>query len=491
MATATVHTLLLPWSAQGHIAPVMQLAEVLATQAGFITTIVYSARTNARLQGAASPGPRHPNMTVEVINDGLNTDPLHTPSLEETMASIPIMQEGLEKLLGELMERPHPVTCLISGTFCPWTQPIAKKFNIPRVELWSSLASIYCLGFYHHLLVSEGFVPWKGGRREDTWITCIPGLPPMRASDYPKELMPAEAETDPERIEHICKFVKNAYGNAGEQYRVLVNSIYELESSAFDALNADRVQACAIGPVFLHNLSNTEIGLPFKQPRTSMYKEDNTCLQWLDGKAHASTLYIAFGSDSKMAKDDMQELAYGLEASGQSFLWVIRPGSLLGESSIDDVLPEGFQERTLERGLVVSWAPQTAVLAHSSIGGFLSHCGWNSTLETLWLGVPILAWPQRADQGINKKFIEEDWKVGLAVEKNEEGRVMRASIEKAVGALMQGEQGSHAREKVKEYKELMARATQEGGSSRTNLEKFINDLRHFSTTQDNEKCSPT
>lgn len=205
-------------------------------------------------------------------------------------------------------------------------------------------------------------------------------------------------------------------------------------------------------------------------------------MQWLDSKDTASTLYVAFGTESKFPKDDIQELALGLEASEHNFLWVIRPGSVLGESSLSDILPDGFQERTNQRGQVVSWVPQPSVLAHRAIAGFLSHCGWNSTMESMWLGVPIIAWPQRVDQGINKKMIEEHWKVGIALEKDEEGRVKRAAVERAVRALLQGKEGLRARKIAEEMKEVMLNATQRGGSSRMNLEMFIHDLFQASDT---------
>eukprot|EP00250_Pteridium_aquilinum_P020391 c24798_g1_i1 orf=154-1605(+) len=474
------HIMLLPWTGQGHIIPTVQLAQILASQEGFLTTLVLSGRSHARLEAAASPLLQQPNIKVQVIKDGLNPDPSHIPSFQEQTSAIPTLQQSLEDLLQDLMASPHPVTCLISGTFCSWTQAIAQKFNIPRAELWTSPAYIYCAGFYHHCLYPAGLFPLKG-RREDTTITCIPGLPPIKASDFVKEFLPTEeeAQANAERVEWINKHVKEAYGNARDQFRILVNSIYELDSQALNTLCADGVSAYAIGPLFLQDASRNHSEQPFKQQRTSVHKEDYTCLQWLDGKENASTLYIAFGTESKMTKDEVQELAFGLEASGQTFLWVIRSGSVIDESSMDSVLPEGFQERVIERGLIVSWAPQIDVLAHPSIGGFMSHCGWNSTLETLWQGVPILAWPMRADQGINKKFIVEDWKVGIAVEKHE-GKVTRYSIEKDIRALMQEEEGARMREKVKEVKEVLCKAIQEGGSTRRNLDQFIHDLRCLS-----------
>ncbi|MCO5547255.1 hypothetical protein L7F22_000700 [Adiantum nelumboides] len=399
-----LHVVLLPWTSQGHITPVVQLGEVLAARTeGLRVTLVVTARVKARFDRAASP-------------------------------------------------RPHP----------------------PQ-KLWSSPAFIYCIGCYHHCLVSSGVVPLKG-KSEETWITCIPGLPPIHATDFVKEFLQTQEEVDVdfERFQRLRKYTKDIYGTANEQYRILVNTVYELDSEALYALCADGVQALAIGPLFLQTTRNKESGQPVSRLGVSAYEEDCSWLQWLDGKESASVLYIAFGSEAKIVKDEMQELAHGLEASGKSFLWIIRPGSVVDENSIGTVLPEGFQERMRERGQIVSWAPQMDVLAHPSIGGFLSHCGWNSTLETLWLGVPILGWPQRADQGVNKRFIEEQWKVGIVVEKHE-GGVTRSSSEKAIRALMQ-EGGALVRERVKETQKLLCKTVQEGGSSQRNLDTFVHDL---------------
>ncbi|KAI5071089.1 hypothetical protein GOP47_0013340 [Adiantum capillus-veneris] len=472
-----VHVVLLPWTSQGHITPVVQLGEVLATRSeGFRVTLVVTARVKARFDRTASPLLYHPLIILQVIDDGLNPDPSYTPSFPEVIASLPTQQQSLESLLLALAASPHPATCLISGSFCSWSKSVAVKVGIPRAELWSSPAFIYCIGFYHHCLLSSGLIPFKG-KLEDTWITCIPGLPPIRGTDFVKEFLQRQEdfEEDPERFQRVCQYIKDTYGNANEQYRILVNSVYELDSEALDTLCADGVQALAIGPLFLHNTPNKGTEKPVNPLGISAYEEDRSCLQWLDGKEKASVLYIAFGSEAKIAKDEMQELAHALEASEQRFLWVIRPESVVDETSIDSILPEGFQERVTERGKIVSWAPQMDVLAHPSIVAFLSHCGWNSTLETLWLGVPILAWPQRADQGVNKRFIEEHWKVGIAVEKHE-GKATRASIGIAIRELMQEERGAIARERVKEYQELLKKTVQEGGSSRRNLDKFIHDL---------------
>ncbi|KAI5059695.1 hypothetical protein GOP47_0026014 [Adiantum capillus-veneris] len=132
-----------------------------------------------------------------------------------------------------------------------------------------------------------------------------------------------------------------------------------------------------------------------------MKTEDNAqteCLSWLNLQAESSVIYVAFGSLAKLSVEEIQELAVGLEASGSPFLWVIREDAVTMEE-LPQVLPEGFLERTRGKGMIISWAPQVRVLAHKAVGGFLSHCGWNSTVESLWAGVPLLCCPRLRSRG--------------------------------------------------------------------------------------------
>ncbi|MCO5547244.1 hypothetical protein L7F22_000689 [Adiantum nelumboides] len=239
-----VHVLLVPWSGQGHLTPVLQLAQVLVCKPGLLITLALSAQTSARMEGASPSLPHHPSIKLEVIRDGLNPDSSHIRSLDDLTASIPVMQQSLQKLLEDLMASPHPVTCLISGTVCYWTKSVARSFSIPRVELWSSPAFIYSIGLFHHRLIKEGLVPLKG-QRNNAWITGIPGLPAMKAIDFVKEMSPTEEEiqADPDRFPRLLKRVKDTYGDARDQYRILVNSIYDLESQAFDVLCGEQVRA--------------------------------------------------------------------------------------------------------------------------------------------------------------------------------------------------------------------------------------------------------
>ena len=181
--------------------------------------------------------------------------------------------------------------------------------------------------------------------------------------------------------------------------------------------------------------------------------------------------------------DQLKEIAKGLEMSGHRFLWVVRsPPSnrkedkflLPPEPNLDELLPEGFLDRTRDRGLVVKkWAPQVAVLSHDSVGGFVTHCGWNSVLEAVRAGVPMVAWPLYAEQRFNKVVLVEEMKLALPMHESDGGLVVATEVEKRVRQLMDSEDGKLLREVATARKEEAALAMSDGGSSRVELSKLI------------------
>lgn len=181
------------------------------------------------------------------------------------------------------------------------------------------------------------------------------------------------------------------------------------------------------------------------------------------------------------------ELAIGLEASGQPFLWVIRSDVVKGEE-LSSMLPEGFESRTKGRGTIVSWAPQVAVLEHEAVGGFLTHCGWNSTLESLWVGVPMLACPRRAEQKTNARFIANEWGVGILLGGTKEGILKNRDVQEGVEALMIGKIGQQARKKAQELKDIVRKAAAQGGSSHTNLLMFAEEMRNRQSNLTHKPC---
>ncbi|KAL6221453.1 hypothetical protein ACLB2K_009204 [Fragaria x ananassa] len=204
----------------------------------------------------------------------------------------------------------------------------------------------------------------------------------------------------------------------------------------------------------------------------SLFKPDRveTCMKWLDSKETGSVVYVSFGSLANLTKEQMEELAWGLNNSNYHFLWVIK-------ESEKQKLPTNFFEEISEKGLVVSWCSQLQVLAHKAVGCFVTHCGWNSTLEALSLGVPMVTLPQFADQTTNGKLVADVWKVGVRVKVNEKGFITKEELVMRVKQVMDKEVGMEIRKASQIWKKLAKEAVDEGGSSDRNIEEFAAQLR--------------
>ncbi|KZV45811.1 UDP-glucuronosyltransferase [Dorcoceras hygrometricum] len=209
--------------------------------------------------------------------------------------------------------------------------------------------------------------------------------------------------------------------------------------------------------------------------RTSLIKEENYCLAWLDKQAYRSVIYVSLGSLATIEEEELQELAWGLANSEQPFLWVIRPASINGSEWIE-CLPKDFEERTRERGCVVQWAPQKDVLSHPGIGGFLTHCGWNSTLESICEGVPMICRPCFADQLVDSRYLTHVWRVGLELEKTSG----RTGIEKAVRKILTSKEGQEMRSRVTKMKQEIESCLLRGGSSYNSLCDLVKFICTFS-----------
>lgn len=196
---------------------------------------------------------------------------------------------------------------------------------------------------------------------------------------------------------------------------------------------------------------------------------DDVCMKWLHSKPKKSVVYVSFGSLANLDANQMEEVALALLSSNLNFLWVVR-------GSEESKVPSDFASKISDKGLIVNWCPQLKVLAHEAIGCFMTHCGWNSTLEALCSGVPLVAMPQWTDQPMNAKFISDIWRVGVRVRVDESGMVTREEIVACLKEVMEGGQRDEFRKNAVKLKEFAIEAVDEGGSSDNNIEELISSL---------------
>jgi len=282
-------------------------------------------------------------------------------------------------------------------------------------------------------------------------------LAPLRVKDLP--LIKTE---EPEKYyELLRKFLKETKGSSG----VIWNSFEGLESGALRKVSKEfSIPMFPIGP--LHKY------FPSSASCSSLISQDQSCIAWLDTKPPNSVVYVSFGSLAAITETEFLEIAWGLANSKHPFLWVVREG-LMKESEWVEALASGLVETLEGRGLIVKWAPQQEVLAHSAVGAFWTHSGWNSTLESICEGVPMICMPFFTDQKVNARYVSHVWRVGLQLED-------RGEIEKIIGRLMDGnDEAKEIRDRALKLKEEAKVCLQQGGSSCSSLEALLTYILSF------------
>lgn len=261
--------------------------------------------------------------------------------------------------------------------------------------------------------------------------------------------------------------------NSGRIY----NSCKVIEGPYLDLLSKEEMsqnkKQWALGPFNPVNI------MPQKSGPKEQNRERHKCLQWLDKHSNNSVIFVSFGTTTSISDEQIRELAIGLERSAQKFLWVLRDadtGDVFVQETRKLELPKGFEKRVEGKGLVVrSWAPQLDILGHSATGGFISHCGWNSCMESITMGVPIATWPMHSDQPRNAVLLTKILKVGLEMKDwtHRDELVTSSKVEKAVRMLMAEEEGQQMRKRAAEMGAAVRTSLAEGGVTRMELDSFI------------------
>ncbi|WVZ73608.1 hypothetical protein U9M48_021894 [Paspalum notatum var. saurae] len=470
------HAVCLPAPAQGHITPMLNVAKLLHAR-GFDVTFVNTEYNQARLvrtRGAAAVA-GVPGFRFATIPDGLppSDDDDVTQDIPSLCKSTTETCLGpFRRLLADLNDTAAtghpPVTCIVSDVVMGFSIDAAKELGVPYVQLWTA-STISFLGYHHYrLLLSRGLAPLKGVEQLtngflDTPVDDVPGLRNMRFRDFPSFIR----STDPD--EYMVGYVLQETRRTAGAAAVILNTFDELEGEAVAAMESLGLarKAYTLGPLPLlaredPPTARSSIGL-------SLWKEQEECLRWLDGRDPGSVVYVNFGSITVMTNEQLVEFAWGLANSGRQFLWIIRRDLVKGDTA---VLPPEFLAETAGRGLMANWCPQQEVLSHLAVGAFLTHSGWNSTLEAISSGVPVISWPFFADQQTNCRYQTNEWGVGREIDSN----VRRDAVAGLITELMDGEQGKQMRRKAREWMDMAIDAAKPGGASHRNFDHLLRDV---------------
>uniref|UniRef100_A0A0C9RSU2 TSA: Wollemia nobilis Ref_Wollemi_Transcript_14510_1723 transcribed RNA sequence n=1 Tax=Wollemia nobilis TaxID=56998 RepID=A0A0C9RSU2_9CONI len=472
------HAVVVSFPSQGHVNPLIAFAKLIAAR-GFFVTFVNTEWSERRMfrppndAKAVSCQLQQRGLQIRFLSlpDGLPSAHPRVQAMCEYIQAMERLGPGIVRLLQSNANEAPPITCIVTDCFMACTHEISTALGVPRVVFWTLCASAAIALSHSRLLLEKGYIPInvKEARRLENQITCLPGnLPPMMPTDLLTFFRVQDAS---DALLQVLLYESDIMNRADY---VLVNVFEELEGPEAVAGLSKGYPALAIGPVFLPEfLEGTDSSVEIA---TSLWEEDLDCLNWLDKQTPSSVLYVSFGSIAVISMAQLHELALGLEASQQPFLWVIRPDIAQGKAA---VLPEGFADRVKGRGMLVEWAPQLKVLSHPSVGAFLTHNGWNSTSESISLGVPMIGWPLWAEQYHNCRFAKEIWKIGMDFEsrvEDETALVGREEVEKVVRAMMDGAKGKELRKNAARLKQAAMKAVMPGGSSYKNLDKFAQDM---------------
>ncbi|KAL5102312.1 hypothetical protein RYX36_006639 [Vicia faba] len=447
--TITSHVVAVPYPGRGHVNPMMNLSKLLVSNnPNILVTFVVTEEWLGFIGSESKPN----NIQFATIPNVIPSEEGRANDfLNFIEAVVTKMEEPFERLLDRLEP---PPTVIIYDTFLFWVVRVANRRNIPVASFWPMSASFFLVLKHYHLLELNGDYPVNVSEYCDKRVDYIPGNSSIRLLDLPLNDGTCRNRRLLQLALNNIPWIKKA------QY-LLFPSIYELEPQAIDVLRQEfSIPIYTLGPT-----------IPYFSNQIASLSINHDYMKWLDNQPFGSVLYVSQGSFLSVSSEQIDEIANGLHQSGVRFLWVMR-----GETS-------KWKNICGDKGFFLPWCDQLRVLMHSAIGGFWSHCGWNSTREGLFCGVPFLTFPIMMDQPMNSKCIVEDWKVGWRLEKEvKEGDVLirRDEIAKLVRRFMDldDDEVKGMRKKARDLQEICQCAVASGGSLENNVKEFLGHVLH-------------
>uniref|UniRef100_A0ACD5WS87 Uncharacterized protein n=1 Tax=Avena sativa TaxID=4498 RepID=A0ACD5WS87_AVESA len=447
------HIVVFPFMAKGHTLPLLHFATALSVhhkslRVTLVTTPANLAFARSRLPSSVRltvlPFPSLPPLPAGVES----TDALPSPALYPTfLRATALLRDPFAELMASLSS-PSPPLVLVSDFFLGFTHRIAADANVHRAVFHGM--SCFSMAIIKSLIASGPQPPGC----DDFHVPGMPEHVRITAAEVPDTIGKICDPEDP-----VVRFVMDDIGDSDvRSWGVLVNSFATLDQdyvAPFESFYQPKARAWLAGPLFLAAGGEEEL-------------DPESCLSWLD-KTTGPVVYVSFGTQAHVPDKQLDELAWGLVQSGHPFLWAVRSETW---SSPVDLGPHGR--------VVRGWVPQRSVLAHRAVEGFVSHCGWNSVMESLAAGKPVLAWPMMAEQQLNAKHVADI--IGAGVRMNiVDSKVVvdRAEVEKMVRRLMDAgsKEGREMRDRAARAREDAKLAVSDGGTSRMALLKLVDELQ--------------
>ncbi|XP_008785471.1 7-deoxyloganetic acid glucosyltransferase-like [Phoenix dactylifera] len=460
-----VHVLVFPFPGQGMVNCMLKLADLLSG-AGLLVTFLnthHNHRHLSRFSGAHTRLAQRPKFRFASIPDGLSEEETRSVfnffDLEESMRTR--AAASFRDLLIAYRDKDSggwpPVTCVIADGLMPFAVDVSEEVGIPAIIFRTISACCVWAFLCVPKLLENGEIPFPEGADLDEPVRGVPGMESfLRRRDLPSFCRQARDHTDRE-----LQVVSSVTASANRARALILNTFESLEGSALSHIRNNSPVTYAVGPLNALARTSSDSG--------SLWQEDRDCMTWLDSQPDRSVVYVSFGSLAVVTREEFMEFWHGLVDSGQRFLWVVRSDLINRRGGGTEVLPAEVEEGTRERGCMVGWAPQEEVLSHPAVGCFLTHSGWNSTLESIAAGKPMLCWPFFADQQINSRFVSAVWGIGLDMK----DLCGRSIVEKMVREVMEGERSEELRRNAREMAEMAKKSVAEGGTSFNEFQSLI------------------
>ncbi|KAG9147177.1 hypothetical protein Leryth_005409 [Lithospermum erythrorhizon] len=426
----TLQILMFPWLAHGHVSPFLELAKKLANTKNFTiylcSTPVILTSIKKKLEGGNNSSP------IKLVELHLEESTTLPSCYHTTNGLPPHLMDNLKQALNnsipnftKILDVLKPDLFIHDDCIPSWAADAALERHIPAIDFITISTAMTC--FCYHMYKNP-----QGKGNDFPFIDSIHYRP------YEKH-----------QLEQLIAYAQNPHVlKESSIYRstdiVLIKGMKDIEGKYSEYLS----EMCGKKIVL--------VGALVQEPNQD--DENSFIIKWLNGKNEKSTIFVSFGSEYYLSDEEREEIAHGLELTNVNFVWVLRfPKDFIDkEINLEESLPKGFLTRIGDRGLVLNgWAPQAKILKHPSIGGFVSHCGWNSVMESMKYGVPIIAMPMHLDQPINSRLVEEVG-VGIEVVRSDNGKLLKEKLAEVIDKVVIKEEGKFVRMEAKNLRENMA-----------------------------------